>query len=283
MSSLRNIRNRIRSVENIKQITRTMEMVASARLLKAQMKAKQSLPYMAKLREILQIVASAPDIDALSPFFEQREIKKTGLVIIGADKGLCGAYNSNLIQAADRFLHQYASSDIELILVGHKMVQHYRWQKWVIGSTLAPWSGKLTSPMLNAFTHLLVDEFLTGDLDIIYLVYTQYHGILNREVIIEKFLPIEKETTTEKKALGYLFEPSPDEIYEDLLPRYCKTKLQAAFHQAYASELAARILSMKTASQNAEEMIDHLTLTRNKLRQEGITREMLEITMGAGN
>jgi len=281
MATLRDIRKRIRSVENIKQITRAMEMVAAARLRKAQAKAEQAQPYASKMRQILENLATASS-EFTHPLYQQREVKRTGVVVIAADRGLCGSYNSNIFQVADRFLKRAGQDKVELIVVGRKAVEFYRRRKWTIKKRVPEWGGKITFQQTKNLTHELVDWFITGELDEIWLVYTHFISIPSRKVVLEKFLNIEKPKSEERKIItDYIFEPDPAEIYAEILPRYCVTKIQTVLAEAFASELAARMISMGAATKNAEEMIENLTLVRNKVRQAAITKEMLEITSGA--
>lgn len=282
MATLREIRNRLRSVENIRQITKAMEMVAASRLQKAQSKAEQSRPYNAKMQQMLDNLAAAVSSDFRHPLFEKRSIKKVGLVIVAADRGLCGSYNANVFSAADKWLAHYPANQVELFLIGRKAIEHYKHQKWVIRDQRSPWGGKITFPEIKQLTYQLMDAFLSQALDEIWLVYTQYVNLLVRPVRVEKFLNIERPQRTQSTvATDYIFEPNAAEIYAELLPRYCVTKIQTVLNEAYAAELAARIFAMKTATKNAEDMINSLTLVRNKVRQAGITKEMLEITAGA--
>lgn len=279
MSNLRDIRRRLRSVENIKKITDAMERVAAARLRRAQMIVEQSGPYISKMKEILSNLAST---EFKHPLLQQREVKKTGLVIIAADRGLSGSHNSNIIQSAERFLKNYTPENIELIILGRKGVDHYKQKKWPIRYQLTDWGGKISFHDIKTLSNQLVHWFLSGELDEIWLVYTHFISIANRQVVTEKFLNIGKPKS-EKKTIysNYIFEPSAEAIFAELLPRYCLTLIQTALYESYVSELAARIMAMQLASKNSEEMIERLTLFRNKARQESITKEMLEISAGA--
>lgn len=278
MNNLRDIRSRLRSVENIKKIADAMERVAAARLRRAQAKAEQSRPYVSKMKEIVENLASS---EFTHPLFEQREVKKTGLIVIAADRGLSGSYNTNVLLSSDRFLKKYPTDHVELILFGRKAIEHYRRKQWPIGYQLAGWGGKITFHEITIFAQQVVDWFLTRKYDEIWLVYTHYLTVMNREVRVEKFLNIGKPKEIKSIYLNYIFEPTPEEILAEILPRYCVTKLQTAFHEAYASELAARIVAMQTASKNSTSMINDLTLIRNKVRQEGITKEIIEISSAA--
>lgn len=276
MSSLRDIRNRIRSVENIKKITQAMERVAAVHLRRAQKKAEQSAPYANKLKEILEKLAS---LHLDNPLFHQREVKKTALVIVSADKGLAGSYNSNLFQESDRFLKKYTPENLELILVGKKAVEYYRKKDWQIHLKIEDWGGKIALDQIKSFSSELVDLFVNGTFDEIWIIYTHYISIMKRSVATEKFLNIEKKQTL-SRPLNYIWEPCPHEILAEILPRYCLTQMIRILDEAYASELAARIVAMQAASKNSSEMIESLTLTKNKIRQRDITREMIEISSG---
>jgi F-type H+-transporting ATPase subunit gamma len=279
MATLRDIRRKIQSVTNIQKITKAMGLVAAARLNKAQAKAESSRPYAQKLLEILDRLIAATD-HMQHPLMEKREVKKTGLVIIAGDRGLCGAYNQNVFNAAEKFLQKYSPEQVELFPVGRKTVRHFASKKWKVKSNLEDWGGKITFPQIEEFTKALMDLFLNSELDEIWLVYTHFIKVVAREVRVEKFLNIESSSLEEFKD-GYIFEPDARTIFSEILPEYCITKIQSAFNDAYASELAARISSMQAAAKNAEEMIEKLTVVRNKIRQASITKELIEITSGA--
>lgn len=279
MATLREIRTRLRSVENIKQITKAMEMVAAARLKRAQARAEQSRPYISKMKSILESLASSSS-DGKHPFMQSRIIKKTGLFVVTADRGLCGSYNTNILSAADKFLKNHTRDSVDLILMGRKAIDHYRQGPWKIRHKVFEDGEKQDVSQVRAFAHQLGNWFIDGELDDIWIIYTHFINIMSRKVIIEKFLNI-REPAKNKPALNYIYEPSTEAVFDEILPRFLVGKLHTAFDEAYASELAARIVSMRTATKNAEEMIYNLTLTRNKVRQAGITKEMLEIINGA--
>lgn len=278
MATLREIRKRLRSVENIKQITKAMEMVAAARLKRAQAKAEQSRPYISKMKSILENLSSSSETS--HPFMRPRKVKKTGLFVITADRGLCGSYNNNILSAADKFLKNHTQDSVELILMGRKGIDYYRQRSWKVRHKVLEDGERQDIPQVKALAYQLSHWFTHGDLDEIWIIYTHFINIMSRKVIVEKFLNI-SEPAKNKPALNYIYEPSDEAIFDAILPRFLVGKLHMAFDEAYASELAARIVSMRTATKNAEEMIYNLTLTRNKVRQAGITKEMLEIISGA--
>lgn len=275
MATIREIRRKLHSVANIRKITQAMEMVAASRLRRAQAKAEQSRPYATKLKDILENLIGVTD-DLEHPLMEPREVKRTGYVAIAGDRGLCGSYNHQIISTTEKLL----KADVELFLIGRKVVEHFSGKQWPVGEAISDWGGKISYGEIEKFTHLLIDRFLKGELDEIWIIYTHFINAASRKIRVEKLLPIEAPKKEEKPP-SYIFEPKPSQIFTELLPHYIVTKVQAALNEAYASELGARIFSMRAATKNAEEMIEKLTLVRNKVRQSGITRELIEITSGA--
>lgn len=282
MATLRDIRRKIHSVGNIRKITQAMEMVASARLRKAKIKAESSRPFASKLKQILDNLILASN-EIKHPLIAPHEVRKIGLVIVAGDKGLCGGYNQEVFSKAEKFLRKHAQGEVEIITVGKKTVDYFSSRKWPIISKIEEWGGKITYHQIEDFTKELMDLYLKATLDEIWLVYTHFVNMAVREVRLEKFLNIEIADLKEPEHPNneYIFEPDATTIFDEILPRYCITKIQSVFNDAYASELAARIFSMRAATKNTEEMIEKLTLTRNKVRQSGITQELIEITSGA--
>lgn len=281
MGALREIRKKLRSIENIKKITQAMEMVAASRLRRAQAKAEKARPYASKLKNILDALVLIGD-DLKHPLITKRAVKKVGLVIVSADRGLCGGYNNAIFLAAEKFLKDIPAKSVELILIGRKSIDHFSNKKWNVRKKIKEWGGKISFPEIKALSEELISVFLNGELDEIWIDYTQYVTLSSRKVLIEKFLNIDKPKPEKTAApLNYILEPNASDIFADILPRYCITRVQMALDESYASELAARVLSMRAATKNAEEMMEKLTLKRNKMRQTGITREMIEIISGA--
>lgn len=280
MATLREIRRKLHSVANIEKITQAMEMVAASRLRKAQVKAEMSRPYARKLKEILdKLIAVATEFE--HPLVTQREVKKICLIVIAGDRGLCGAYNNTVFSTAEKMLKKYQSEDVDLIPFGRKAADYFSGKKWKIRDKITDWGGKISYLQIETFTKDLIQQYLKEEIDEVWLIYTHYINIASRQVIVEKLLNIDTPKTDKTGSSGYIFEPDASEIFAEILPRYCISKVQTALHEAYASELAARIFSMRAATKNAEEMIEKLTLVRNKLRQSSITRELIELTSGA--
>jgi F-type H+-transporting ATPase subunit gamma len=278
MATLKEIRERLHAVHNIRKITSAMEMVAGARLHRAQQKVAQAQPYISAMQRIVQNLAT---LDLTHPLFEKRTVKKSIVVVVAADRGLCGAYNAHVFSSAERFLEGLPGA-VELIAVGRKAVEHYKTRPWPIRHEILKWGGVITYSQVQSLVQELMQGFLSGSYDDVWLVATQYVNLIERRISCECLLPLEAPSSEAVvKRADYLFEPSADVLLAEMLPRYCTAKVQAILHEAYASELAARMLAMKLATKNADEMIDKLTLTRNKVRQAGITKEMLEIIGGA--
>ena len=282
MATLRDLRRRIKSVQGTQQITRAMEMVAAARLGRAQAKVESSRPYASEMQAMLGNLTKA-GASVVHPLFEKREMKKIGLVVITSDRGLCGSYNHNVIHEADKFIGRYETDQVVLILVGTKGHTYYTRRACEIRSKYVGLGADLKLARVKNITNDLVNLFLSGEVDEIHFTYTKFLSPVSYRVTTEKFLNIESQVETEDKdaLVDYIFEPNPQKIFASLLPNYCITRVQMALAESFASEHGSRMIAMGAATKNAEEMIDHLTLVMNKLRQATITKEMLEITTGA--
>jgi len=280
MATLREIRRKLRSVHNIQKITQAMEMVAASRLRKAQEKAEKARPYSQKLADMLGHLTSIPH-DFIHPLIHSREVKKICYIVVAGDKGLCGAYNHAIFTTTEKILNQMDPKKVELLLFGRKAVDYFSSKKWSIHEKFVGWGGKIALHEIVDLSHRLIQKYLLATYDEVWLIYTHYINIASREIRVEKLLNIDPlEHIESEKLTNYLFELDAYAIFSEILPHYCLTRLQSALNESYASELAARIFSMRAATKNAEEMIEKLTLTRNKIRQSGITRELIEITAG---
>ena len=281
METLRAIKRRIRTVEKTKQITKAMEMVAAAKLRKAQALVESARPYAYKMQEILESLAGAAALT--HPFFQRREIKKVMILAFTSDGGLCGSYNTNIIRRLNEELGSYAPDSVCLYLIGKKGYEHYRRRHWTITDKILDLAGNLDLTRVRSISKEVTDLFLTGEVDEVRLLYTRFLSTITYRVTLENLLPIEDPRRGEEtsRRLEYLFEPSPASIFDDLLPRYCVTRIRTALAESFASEHGARMMAMGAATQNAEEMMERLTRLRNRARQASITKEMLEIVTGA--
>jgi F-type H+-transporting ATPase subunit gamma len=279
MATLRDIRRQLHSVKNIEKITQAMEMVAASRLRRAQNKAEASIPYYLKLKEILDNLLGGSE-DLTHPLITPRKVKKTAVIVVAGDRGLCGSYNQAVFNAADKFLQKFNLNEVEVIPVGRKAVNHYAAGKYQTAHAIPVWGGKITHEEIHAFTHAIIERYLKEELDEVWVIYTHFVSLAKRSIVIDKFLNIEFEKK-EARPPNYILEPNAYDIFAEILPRYSSAKISSVLNEAYLSELAARIFSMRAATKNSEEMITSLTLVRNKIRQSSITRELIEITSGA--
>jgi len=281
MATLRDIKRRIRSVENTRQITKAMEMVSAAKLRRAQGRVEKARPYAMKMQAILDNLSAASGA-VVHPFFEQRDVKKRTLVLVTSDRGLCGSFNNNLIRRARSFLAEHGPQGVELVCVGKKGFDFFKKRQYPVVFSITDFGGNLDLIKVRRLSTELVHRFLSQATDEVHVLYTRFLTTTRYRVTLEKFLNIEQEQCdSAATTLDYIFEPDPRSIYNDLMPRYVMTKVQIALAESFASEHAARMVAMGGATRNADEMIDHLILVRNKARQASITKELLDIVGGA--
>jgi len=286
MSNLRILRRRIRSVQNTQQITKAMEMVAAAKLRRAQGRALAARPYAARITEMLgNLAGAASELD--HPLFKAREVKTTALVLVTADRGLCGSYNANLVRTAEQRLRKGAGgpspqAGTRLVLVGKKGRDYFKRRRYPVLSVHTPVPAEASIEFARALTRELIDRFVAGEVDRVELMFTRFISALQRRVVVETFLPV-GAASAEGRAPGggTIFEPDAESLFGELLPRYATAKLFAALADALASEHSARMVAMGSARKNAGELLDLLVLRRNRLRQAVITKELLEIVGGA--
>jgi F-type H+-transporting ATPase subunit gamma len=258
MATLRDIKRRIRSVQNTRQITRAMEMVSAAKLRRAQNRVEKSRPYAGKMQLILDNLSAASG-ELSHPFFEKREVKKSTLVVVTSDRGFCGSFNHNILRRAETFLKDPAHKSVELVCVGKKGFDHFKKRGWNIIFSQIDYGGNLELAKVRHLSTELTRRFLAKETDEIFLLYTTFLSTSRYRVTLERFLNIE-QTAQESVGAGvdYIFEPDPVAIYDDLMPRFAMTKIQTALANSFASEHAARMVAMSAATKNAGETIDTL-------------------------
>ena len=279
MASAREIRRRIKSVKNIQQITKAMKMVAAARLRRAQERALASRPYTDKMHELLVNVAAGAG-EATHPLLSVRDVKRVGYVIIGADKGLAGAYTSNLVREATAQVK--GRDNVSLITVGRKPRDYYRRRGYQIDREYSGFSEKPTYEHAVTIARDIASSFENEQYDEIHLVYTRFYSPVNTKPTTVKLLPLAtSELESSQGTQQYIFEPSAAEVLGQLLPKYLETVIYGALLQSAASELGARMAAMSSATDNAAELISKLIMNYNKVRQANITREISEIVGGA--
>ena len=281
MSNLRTLRRRIRSVQNMQKIFKAMEMVAAAKLRRAQLRALAARPYSVKISEMLANIArNATDVD--HPLFKPREVKKTALVVITSDQGLAGAYNTNLMRAAEQRLRREGGGSLTLVLAGKKGRDYFRRRRYSVLGAHTPLPGEASLEFARTLTDDLIARYLSGEVDRVEIMFTQFISALRRKILVETFLPIGAEAKDESAPSGsIIFEPDPESILAELLPRYATAKMFAAMADALASEQGARMIAMGAARKNAGELADAYILQANRMRQASITKELLEIVGGA--
>jgi len=281
MANLKEIRNRISSVSSTMQITSAMKMVSAAKLKKAQDAITAMRPYADKLTELLQGLSATLDADAGSELAEQREVKKVLLVAITSNRGLCGAFNSNIIKAvAKRATTMYANQEVSYVTIGKKANDAFKKTSKVVANKSEVYED-LTFDNVSEIAELLMDKFVSGEFDRVEIIYNSFKNAATQEVMTEQFLPIVPLEADVNLSVDYIFEPSKLEIVEELIPKSLKTQLYKAIRDSFASEHGARMTAMHKATDNATELRDQLKLTYNKARQAAITNEILEIVGGA--
>ncbi|HYJ32259.1 MAG TPA: ATP synthase F1 subunit gamma [Candidatus Binatia bacterium] len=279
MATLREIRTRIRSVRNTAQITKTMEMVSAAKLRRAQTAVESARPYAKLLGEVLQNLAQASG-DVLHPAFVRREVRARVIVLVTSDRGLAGAFNANLIRAVEALMRE-SPRPTRLVLLGKKGYAYFRRRNADVFSFRDDMGGVADWKYAEGLSRDLLDQFLSGAIDEVDLVTTHFKSALSREIVVEPLLPLGSVRAAGTPARDYIFEPGPEEILARIVPYFLAMRLYTALAESAASEHGARMIAMGSATKNANEMIQNLTLHMNRTRQATITREIVEIVGGA--
>ncbi len=281
MANLKELRSRITSVSSTMQITSAMKMVSAAKLSKAQDAITAMRPYADKLTELLQGLSATLSEGASSKFAEEREVQNVLIVPISSNRGLAGAFNSNIIKGVKKIAaEEFADKNIHLFTLGKKADDILKKTFTVDKNDNTIFDHLEYEPVAEIAEHIM-DEFVTGNYDKVVLVYNKFKNAATQIVMNEQFLPIVPIETEEKVTLDYVFEPNKEEIIEELIPKSLKMQLFKALRDSFASEHGARMTAMHKATDNATELRDSLKLSYNKARQASITNEILEIVGGA--
>ena len=281
MANLKEIRNRITSVSSTMQITSAMKMVSAAKLKKAQDAITAMRPYAEKLTELLQSVSATLEGGAGGQYTTQREVNKVLVVAITSNRGLCGAFNTNVIKQAKSIADSYEGKQVDIFAIGKKGNDVLRKTNTVIANRSEVFD-QLTFDNVAAIADVLTEKFISGEYDKIEVVYNQFKNAATQIVQTEQFLPLAPVATdTPVAAADYIFEPAKEEIVLTLIPKSLKTQLYKSIRDSFASEHGARMTAMHKATDNATELRNQLKLTYNKARQAAITNEILEIVGGA--
>jgi F-type H+-transporting ATPase subunit gamma len=282
MATLRDIKRRIKGVQNTQQITKAMKMVAAAKLRRAQDKVINARPYARKISELLKHLITEEDFD--NPFILQRETKKVVVVVITADRGLCGAFNINIIKEASKFVENFNDSiDVQLFCIGKKGFDFFSKRNFSIIDKKAGIFSWLNYATSLDITEKLINLYLQGSFDKIFVIYNEFKSIVQQKIVIEQFLPVPLKDEFEKnrRQPNYIFEPDQKSIFKYLLPKHLKAQMWRMLLESNAAEQGAKMTAMDNATTNAKELIRNLQLKYNKERQAAITKEILEIVSGA--
>jgi F-type H+-transporting ATPase subunit gamma len=288
MPSLIDIRRRVRAVKSTQQITKAMKMIAAARLRRAQERIVNARPFAQQMLRVLNSLASRVDPNAhplLAQPNEEASDLPTLLIIITADRGLAGSFNTNVVKAANVFLRERSSRKFTLALVGRKGRDFFRRRGYTVRHEALGIFSKLSLADAQAIAQIAMEDFTSGKVSSVYLVYNEFKSVMQQRISVEKLLPIprldEAEAAKSGPQVDYLYEPDPVKILADLVPRHIEVQVYRALMESAAAEHAARMTAMDTATRNASEMIEQLTLYMNKVRQAAITREIIEVVSGA--
>jgi len=281
MPNILDIRRRIRSVKNTQQITKAMKMVSAAKLRRAQERVMSARPYAQKILSVLNSLVTRSE-GQTHPLLEDRGGERIQVVVITADKGLCGAFNSNIIKAAQNFISEHRHRQLTLNCVGRKGRDFFRKGSLPLAHESVNIFARLDYSHAKQISATLMEEFSNKEVDAVYLVYNEFKSVIQQRIVVEQLLPIQKLAASEEASLiGYIYEQPANEIFSSLIPKHVEVQVYRALLESAAAEYGARMTAMDAATNNAVDLIDSLTLTMNRARQAGITREIIEIVGGA--
>ena len=284
MATLRDIKNRIVGVKSTQKITRAMKMIATAKLRSAQQRIVGARPYANKIGEMLSRLA-ADDSLQTNPFFAPRAFKKICVVVVTADRGLCGAFNTNIIREATSYINEELKNEISVSVftLGKKATEYFGKRNYNIEGKIVGLFGSLEYQSTLQLYNDLIPKYLNGEVDKIVMVYNEFVSMIQQRIVKVQLLPIpfNLENKEVKASANYIFEPNQLSIFESLIPKHLKVQLWRALLESNSAELSARMTAMDNATTNAQELIRSLNLTYNKERQAAITKEILEIVSGA--
>ena len=290
MPSLIDMRRRIRSVRNTQQITKAMKMISAARLRKAQERAFRARPYAGLLKEVLESLAARSHEQSEGgpphPLLAVRPQERLLALVLTGDRGLCGAFNTNIIRAAERFLADHRLQHVEMVMIGRKGRDYFRRRNVEIAQEYVNIFTRLDYGHAREIASAVTDSYTGEACDGVFLIYNEFKSVLSQRVVVERLLPLAEfesspEAAQSSAKVDYIYEEPPQELYGHLLPRYVEVQVFRALLESGAAEHAARMTAMDSATNNAGDMIDSLTLRMNRIWQAAITREIIEIVSGA--
>jgi F-type H+-transporting ATPase subunit gamma len=290
MPSLLDIRRRVRAVKSTQQITKAMKMVAASKLRRAQERIQQARPYASQMLRVLNSLASRVDPSS-HPLLDERKTPRANgralLIVITADRGLCGSFNTNVIKAAGTFIVESTEREVVLGLVGRRGRDYFARRGFRVMYEQVNLFAALKFDDAKAIARVAIEAFVNGEVDSVHLAYNEFKSVLQQRVVVERLLPIPRDTfspTGEKgtpQTVEYLYEPAPEELFKHLIPSHVEVQVYRALLESSAAEHAARMTAMDAATRNASDMVEELTLYMNKVRQAAITREIIEVVSGA--
>jgi len=286
MATLRDIKLRIKGVKSTQQITKAMKMVAAAKLRRATESILNARPYAKKISTLLSHLVTEDD-KVSNPLFFEREVKNVAIVVVTADRGLCGAFNTNIIKEASRFIEEEVKGtgkDYKLYCLGKKGSDYFGKRNYNIGKTYPGIFSHLNYAIAQNLVDELISQYLDGSIDKVILIFNEFKSIIQQKIVVEQFLPIappEEKHSAKLEAANYIYEPDQKSIFNYLIPKHLKAQMWRILLESNASEFAARMTAMDNATTNAKELIRTLSLTYNSKRQAAITTEILEIVSGA--
>lgn len=286
MATLRDIKLRIKGVKSTQQITKAMKMVAAARLRRATESILNARPYAKKISILLSHLVTEEDRNS-NPLFSEREINNVAIVVVTADRGLCGAFNTNILKEATRYIEEDIKAkgkDYQLYCLGKKGSDHFSKRNYNIGKTYPGIFSHLNYTTAQNLVDELIKQYLDGSIDKVILIFNEFKSIIQQKIVVEQFLPIAAPETTKSvvhESANYIYEPDQKSIFNYLIPKHLKAQMWRVLLESNASEFAARMTAMDNATTNAKELIRTLSLTYNSKRQAAITTEILEIVSGA--
>lgn len=286
MATLRDIKLRIKGVKSTQQITKAMKMVAAAKLRRATEAILNARPYAKRITTLLSHLVTEDDRN-LNPLFSEREVKTVAIVVVTADRGLCGAFNTNIIKEASRYIDEdvkKSGKDYKLYCLGKKGADYFGKRNYNIGKAFPGLFSHLNYVTAQNLVDDLIKNYLDGSIDKVILIFNEFKSIIQQKIVVEQFLPIAstgQDKTEKHESSNYIYEPDQRSIFNYLVPKHLKAQLWRVLLESNASEFAARMTAMDNATTNAKELIRTLSLTYNSKRQAAITTEILEIVSGA--
>lgn len=287
MATLRDIKSRITGVKNTQQITKAMKMVAAARLRRAQENILNARPYSRKIGDVLTHLLSI-EKNIINPLFTKRNVESAAVVIITSDRGLCGSFNMNVIRNAEDFIKNelkeiYSNNKVQLYCAGKKGNDYFIKRNYNVVSSYPGIFSHLKFEFASGLVKDLTHKYLSGEIDIVYIIYNEFKSIIQQKTVFEQLLPIKPfdEKDDQQENVEYIYEPDKVGIINSLLPKHLNAQMWKALLESYAAELGARMTAMDMATENAKELIRTLQITYNKVRQASITKEIIEIVSGA--